>query len=458
MSTRKFPSQFTQKVTPVSADKLMIADSADSNIIKYITFADVQWPQWVGITWRWAYNWATAYSVNDAVSYTNGNSYVCILASTGNVPTNATYWGALVQPVDASTSVKWVAEEATLSEQGSQTATGGTWARLYINPVNTAKTSSGSSDENKIPLLNASGKLATWFIDATAFNEEIFGNSSDWVQGDSNLTITGSNNTFITKNFSSWTAGSTARTCTVTPTNCIVWIKIAGNADFTNWTFNFSWVGWPWWAWATGTSGAWTNWTVWNSTNYTITAAWLGGAAWGASSAWGALWAKLSSSLNTNLFYIDAFCWGWWWGWWSTPSAPANWGTGWNGWNWWWWLIITVWGTVVFSSTVVTVAWADWSAWANGTSWGSWWGGWGGWGGGTFVLLYRWTLTGSLTPTVSWGNSWAGGTWSWTTAAAGWGGAGSLFNSWTVWGSTSSSSTWGAGGTWGAGTFLIKKI
>lgn len=168
MSTRKFPSQFTQKVTPVSADKLMIADSADSNIIKYITFADVQWPQWVGITWRWAYNGATAYSVNDAVSYTDWLSYICILASTGNVPTNATYWGAMVSYIDASTSVKWVAEEATLAEQGTQTATGATWARLFINPVNTAKTSSWAGDENKIPLLNSSWQLAEWFINTAA--------------------------------------------------------------------------------------------------------------------------------------------------------------------------------------------------------------------------------------------------------------------------------------------------
>ena len=42
-------------------------------------------------TWKGAYAGGTAYVVNDVVSY-NGNSYICILASTGNLPTSTTYW------------------------------------------------------------------------------------------------------------------------------------------------------------------------------------------------------------------------------------------------------------------------------------------------------------------------------------------------------------------------------
>jgi hypothetical protein len=38
-----------------------------------------------------AYNGATPYTVGSMVSYL-GNNYYCILASTGNLPTNATYW------------------------------------------------------------------------------------------------------------------------------------------------------------------------------------------------------------------------------------------------------------------------------------------------------------------------------------------------------------------------------
>lgn len=47
-----------------------------------------------GLNWEGAYSGATAYVVDDAVSY-NGSSYICILASTGNLPTNSTYWAVL---------------------------------------------------------------------------------------------------------------------------------------------------------------------------------------------------------------------------------------------------------------------------------------------------------------------------------------------------------------------------
>lgn len=44
-----------------------------------------------GMIWRGAYAGATAYAPKDVVSY-NGSAYINILASTGNMPTNVTYW------------------------------------------------------------------------------------------------------------------------------------------------------------------------------------------------------------------------------------------------------------------------------------------------------------------------------------------------------------------------------
>jgi hypothetical protein len=41
--------------------------------------------------WKGTYAGGTAYTIDDVVSY-NGSSYICILASTGNLPTNATYF------------------------------------------------------------------------------------------------------------------------------------------------------------------------------------------------------------------------------------------------------------------------------------------------------------------------------------------------------------------------------
>ena len=45
----------------------------------------------IKFNWKGTYAGGTAYVVDDVVSY-NGSSYICILASTGNLPTNATYW------------------------------------------------------------------------------------------------------------------------------------------------------------------------------------------------------------------------------------------------------------------------------------------------------------------------------------------------------------------------------
>ena len=150
MSTRKFPSQFTQKVTPVNADKLMIADSANSDIVKYITFADVQWPQWIGITWRWAYSWATAYSINDTVSYTNWLSYICILASTGNVPTNATYWAVILDAAVATESSKWPVRLSTTTDvnNGTDTESG---EPLVVQP-SMLKTTNDNLDTEKLKI------------------------------------------------------------------------------------------------------------------------------------------------------------------------------------------------------------------------------------------------------------------------------------------------------------------
>jgi len=57
------------------------------------------------INWLGAYAGGTTYVVNDAVSY-NGSSYICKLESTGNLPTNTTYWDLMAQKgTDASGDV-----------------------------------------------------------------------------------------------------------------------------------------------------------------------------------------------------------------------------------------------------------------------------------------------------------------------------------------------------------------
>ena len=50
----------------------------------------------IKFNWQGTYNAGTTYAVDDVVAY-NGSSYVCILASTGNLPTNTTYWNVMSQ-------------------------------------------------------------------------------------------------------------------------------------------------------------------------------------------------------------------------------------------------------------------------------------------------------------------------------------------------------------------------
>ncbi len=58
----------------------------------------------IKFNWKGAYAGGTAYAVDDVVSY-NGSSYICILASTGNLPTNATYWETMAEGGDVATTL-----------------------------------------------------------------------------------------------------------------------------------------------------------------------------------------------------------------------------------------------------------------------------------------------------------------------------------------------------------------
>jgi hypothetical protein len=66
----------------------------------------------IKFNWRGAYAGGTAYAVDDVVSY-NGSSYICILASTGNLPTNGTYFSVMSQAGTDGTDVG-----TTLTTQG----------------------------------------------------------------------------------------------------------------------------------------------------------------------------------------------------------------------------------------------------------------------------------------------------------------------------------------------------
>ena len=257
------------------------------------------------------------------------------------------------------------------------------------------------------------------------------------------ITITWSDNTVITKNYTTFQPW--ANTITITPTWCLLIIKCSWNVDLTWTTFTFTWKWTPWWAW---TAGNW-NWTsaTWAtaSTFQRSTTTWQGWlyTAW-VSASWGWWWASVSTNWSATAAYWSAtqwiwatvpvnydyslyaynkilnvwpWCWGWWW-------AGYTWATWWNWWAWWWAVLLQIKWNLTLSSTTFNFWGNVWSAWtwsSNVAGWGWWW-----WWGFLFIE-YSWTLTWTSTPTVT--------GWAW------W--------AWYNWGS--------AGWAWWAGWYIITK-
>lgn len=80
---------------------------------------------------------------------------------------------AIAGSPNASTTVKGIVEIATAAEMGAGTGTGGTGALLVPPNSQLVKTSSGAGDENKLPVLDASGLLASGFIPVAAITPSI---------------------------------------------------------------------------------------------------------------------------------------------------------------------------------------------------------------------------------------------------------------------------------------------
>ena len=269
--------------------------------------------------------------------------------------------------------------------------------------------------------------------------KKLWGTGADGaINGASSITIAGSNNTYIQKNYTSWAAASGGtKTLSITPTNCILHIKISGDADFTNWTFDGAGKGGqgstsvvrsttPWSSWGDGLSmlhtvdGAPAP-RSYDGTNY-LNAQWEGGNSQ-------LLGYRYTPIINTSagygitttapFFYIEK----------SPRVAVANaayngtksvscgsggsgassiqvgdtGGTGWNGGL---ALIIEVAGNVTFSTTAVNCQWTGGTAFTIATS--IYWGGGGGW---TVLIIYGGTKTGNPTINVAGGTQWGGNAW-----------------------------------------------
>ncbi len=74
---------------------------------------------------------------------------------------------------NASTTVRGLVEEATQAELTAGTQSGGTGARLFVNPVHTTSTSAGAGDAGKLPRLNASGLLDSTLITTPFITQDV---------------------------------------------------------------------------------------------------------------------------------------------------------------------------------------------------------------------------------------------------------------------------------------------
>lgn len=251
---------------------------------------------------------------------------------------------------------------------------------------------------------------------------------------------------------------------TITPTNCLLYIRCRWNVDLTNWYFDFQWkwgVGWNGW----GVQAVWSMWSAWNTRSQFLSNA---GGGWlyvfwegQAGGAGGAVSFTHYMDNQTVLKMLSPSCgWGGWGGAGGHNGGAwsAVWGAGGAGGG--CAVLMVQWNVTVSATTTLNFKGA------NGVNWGGWgindWAGWGGggWGGWDCMILYTWSLIWSITPLVTgwtWGTgrNWqASGYWS------GWGGGANKMSAWAQWGRSSGSAYWpsGAGGTGGTWSYFISKF
>ena len=130
--------------------------------------------------WQGTYSAGTAYVVDDVVSY-NGSSYICIAGTTGNAPTNTSYWDKMAASSDLSSI-------SGLSQGDMVYFDGAAFARLPAGTSGQFLQTSGS------------GGAPVWAAVPQPVKEVFFGN---WGHKS-----TGVNSAFLTHNFTPTQSGN----------------------------------------------------------------------------------------------------------------------------------------------------------------------------------------------------------------------------------------------------------
>ena len=125
----------------------------------------------IKFNWKGDYAAGTAYAVDDVVN-SSGTSYVCIAASTGNAPPNATYWNVMAQGgTDDGTTLTAQGDILYRDGSGLQRLGAGTSGQALITGGTGANPSWGTVAGGKVLQVVSSGVIdAGYSSNSTSYN------------------------------------------------------------------------------------------------------------------------------------------------------------------------------------------------------------------------------------------------------------------------------------------------
>jgi len=132
----------------------------------------------IKFNWKGAYSGGTAYVVDDVVSY-SGSSYICKLASTGNLPTDGTYWDQMssagTNGTDLTSTLTTQGDVLYRDGSGLQRLAAGTAGQVLQTGGSGANVSWGTISSDCVKIIdqditsNASSVSVTGWIDNSTY-------------------------------------------------------------------------------------------------------------------------------------------------------------------------------------------------------------------------------------------------------------------------------------------------
>ena len=138
----------------------------------------------IKFNWKGTYNAGTAYAIDDVVSY-NGSSYVCIAATTGNLPTVTAKWDVMssagtngTNGTDVGTTVTTQGDLLYRDGSGLQRLAAGTSGQVLQTGGSGANPSWGtlSSDFVKLGGVDVTSSSATEYSFTQFMNDSVYSN------------------------------------------------------------------------------------------------------------------------------------------------------------------------------------------------------------------------------------------------------------------------------------------